>query len=194
MLRRYLMIAVIAFGPAAIAAEPDITINMKAVEDLVGGETAAKLATKLLPEPAATLNDRKLYAPLDSETGEDDLKRGESLQLLYARGNLVISPSGKETLEDWADSFLRPNAKVEILSYSGSGNPAWAAANEGPGQDIQTYSLHEAIRTAFKRALVVRDILIEKGVPEANITLRALGPTTDNGPPERIDVVALKQG
>lgn len=181
---------------AAVAAETGVAIDLRAVEEIAGGDAAARVDAALA---AAAQKDARKDPALEVrnlEAASPEVGAGDALQILYARGNLVISPSAKETLDDWAASFLRPDSKVEILSYSGTSAPAWArgqhASGGTPQDDIMTYSLHDAIRTAFKRALVVRDILIAHGVAEANITVRALGPTGDHGPAERIDVVALK--
>lgn len=167
-----------------------IVINMKAVEELAGARTAAEIAARLNPT-RDVLEDPTLFTPMDPAIEDEAPTRGERLQILYARGSLVISPSAQETLIDWTESFLAPGTKVEILSYSGTVTPALRASGNNPGNDLMTYSLHEAIRTAFKRAIVVRDILVEQGVNPDDITLRALGPASDGGAPERVDVVAL---
>lgn len=170
----------------------DIVINMKAVEELAGAATAAELAARLKPEATDPLADRSLFTPIDPHAdGKTAPVRGETLQILYARGSLIISPSAEETLHSWTESFLTPQSRVEILSYSGTVTHGLEASSSNPGNDLMTYSLHEAIRTAFKRAIVVRDILIKQGIASDNITVRALGPAGDGGAPERIDVIAL---
>lgn len=171
--------------------QSDIVINMRAVEELAGAQTAAEVAARLNPTDEL-LRDPTLFTPMDPEALEQGApERGERLQILYARGSLVISPSAQETLVDWSESFLAPGMRVEILSYSGTVTPGLRASGSNPGNDLLTYSLHEAIRTAFKRAIVVRDILVEQGIDPEDITVRALGPASDGGAPERIDVVAL---
>lgn len=185
---------VLAADTAPGVVTPGVAIDLRAVEELAGPDVAARVDASIKTPPASraaksTTDSR----PLDAAAPVPG--QGDALQILYARGNLVISPSAKETLDDWAANFLKADSKVEILSYSGTTAPAWVkdkSAAEGQSNDIMTYSLHEAIRTAFKRALVVRDILVARGVPEGNITVRALGPTGDQGPAERIDVIALR--
>lgn len=182
--------------PARTTAQDSaVTIDLRAIEEMAGPEAAARVDADMRRAlPQATGDHTGDQRPDDAPAPV--IGQGETLQIIYARGNLVISPSAKETLDDWIESFLKPESRVEILSYSGSARPAWSKAAAGPatdaGGDIMTYSLHEAIRTAFKRALVIRDILMARGVPESRITLRAIGPTGDQGPPERIDVIALR--
>lgn len=181
-------------GVSPGAVSPGVAIDLRAVEELAGPDVAARVDASLRTPPAGKAEKSAADSrPLDAAAPVPS--QGDALQILYARGNLVISPSAKETLDDWAANFLKADSKVEILSYSGTTAPAWVkdkSAAEGQSNDIMTYSLHEAIRTAFKRALVVRDILVARGVPEGNITVRAIGPTGDQGPAERIDVIALR--
>ncbi len=46
----------------------------------------------------------------------------------------------------------------------------------------------DARRISLKRALVVRQLLIENGVPSGSIDVRAMGGTDDSGAPDRVDV------
>ena len=43
-------------------------------------------------------------------------------------------------------------------------------------------------RLSLKRALVVRELLIEDGVPSEKIDVRAMGGIDDTGAPDRVDV------
>lgn len=190
MVRFAAYILTFLFAGGALAEEEVITINFRAVEELAGGEAAGKVAAALAPK-ADPLADKTMYAPIDPArvmAAKADPSR--SLQILYGRGDLIISPSAKDVLVEWIKSFVKPASRVEILSYSGARNPAWDVPGNDPG-DLKTLTLHEAIRTAFKRALVVRDILTENGIADDGIVVRALGPVNDGGPPERIDVVLV---
>lgn len=141
------------------------------------------------PEAMRAVPERRPAVPEVSASalsGEDNVVR--TLQILYGRGDLIVSPSARDTLESWAETFVSPTDRIAILSYSGHRPESWSEPSLHPGQEIATYSLHESIRTCFKRALVVRDVLIAEGVSEDRIVLRALGPSEDGGPAERIDV------
>ncbi|RMF10974.1 MAG: hypothetical protein D6763_04505 [Alphaproteobacteria bacterium] len=168
---------VAALVTPALAQEPVVEVNMNALYEAVGAE-----AMDALPErrPEAPVR------PAAALSGEDNVVR--TLQILYGRGDLVVSPSARETLETWVKTFVSPSDRIAILSYSGHRPESWSEPSLHPGQEIATYSLHESIRTCFKRALVVRDVLIAQGVAEDRIVLRALGPAKDGGPAERIDV------
>ena len=43
-------------------------------------------------------------------------------------------------------------------------------------------------RLSLKRALVIRELLIEDGVPSEKIDVRAMGGTDDGGAADRVDV------
>jgi len=48
---------------------------------------------------------------------------------------------------------------------------------------------HTARRLALRRALSVRNYLMEQGVDQERITVRAMGGATDGGPSDRVDIV-----
>ncbi len=52
----------------------------------------------------------------------------------------------------------------------------------------------DARRVSLKRALSVRQLLIDDGVPAARIVTRAMGGITDNGPHDRVDILVVGGG
>lgn len=177
----------LGFSPARSQDAGDaIQFNMKAVEELADTSAAAQVAAALAPAPDP-LADASLYDPITVQPPAP-ANPSQGLQLIYGRGDIIIAPSARETLQSWLETFVSPNSRLEVLSYSGSANPTWEVPGNDPG-NLATLARHEAIRTAFKRAIVVRDILTEHGIPGDNIVVRALGHATDGGPVERIDIV-----
>lgn len=67
---------------------------------------------------------------------------------------------------------LTGRSRVQILAYAGP-------------KDNKTSS---ARRLSLKRALILRQLLIDGGVPADRIDVRAMGGITDTGVPERVDV------
>ena len=47
-------------------------------------------------------------------------------------------------------------------------------------------------RLSLSRALAVRAVLINEGIPSTRIYPRALGPNIGDGPPDRVDVIEHK--
>ena len=184
-MRPFSLLVMIYVGSAfaALPARADtgvVEVNINALYEAVGAEAMEAAPTQ---EPT--------HRPDPVRLAETSSKPAKTLQLLYGRGDLVISPSGRETLESWVDTFVSPRDRIEILSYSGHTPESWSEPSLNPGKDIRAYSLHESIRTCFKRALVVRDVLVEQGIAEDRIVMRALGPAEKGGPAERVDVTLL---
>jgi outer membrane protein OmpA-like peptidoglycan-associated protein len=63
-------------------------------------------------------------------------------------------------------------SRVQLLAYG------------GPRGDKSS----DTRRLSLKRALVVRQVLIDQGVPAERIDVRAMGGTEDSGPLDRVDV------
>jgi len=69
-------------------------------------------------------------------------------------------------------SMTSPNARVELQAFGGT--------KGDKGSDARRLSL--------KRALAIRQVLIDDGVAPDRIDVRAMGGTDDSGPTDRVDV------
>jgi len=100
-------------------------------------------------------------------------KRGA---VLFAKGVPDPSPAqftGVKLLAGEIAGALETGARrVQLEAYGGT-----------PGDKSS-----EARRLALKRALAVRQLLIDNGVPSTRIDVRALGGVDDKGPNDRVDV------
>ena len=100
-------------------------------------------------------------------------KRGA---VLFAKGVSNPSPSqfqGVKLLAGDVSTALEAGAgRVQLEAYSGT-----------PGDKSS-----DARRLSLKRALAVRQLLIDNGVPSNRIDVRAMGGADDNGPDDRVDV------
>lgn len=172
-----LLLLMITLPAAARASSGVVEVNMNALYEAVGEDVMEAAPARQAEAPGGT--------PISIAPPAEPVR---TLQLLYGRGDLVITPSARTTLENWVETFVSPRDRIEILAYSGHRPESWSEPSLHPGREIATFSLHEAIRTCFKRALVVRDALIEIGVDADRILLRALGPADSGGPRERVDV------
>ena len=65
-----------------------------------------------------------------------------------------------------------PSSRIQLLAYGG--------ARGDKGSDARRLSL--------KRALAIRQVLIDDGVPADRIDVRAMGGVDDSGPVDRVDV------
>ena len=69
-------------------------------------------------------------------------------------------------------AMVGPSARVQILAYGGD--------KGDKGSDARRLSL--------KRALAIRQVLIDDGVASERIDVRAMGGADDGGPADRVDV------
>ena len=95
---------------------------------------------------------------------------------MFAKGDSEPSPAqfkGVKLLAgDIATALESGASRVELDAYGGT-----------PGDKSS-----DARRLSLKRALAVRQLLIDDGVPSSRIDVRALGGIDDRGAPDRVDV------
>jgi outer membrane protein OmpA-like peptidoglycan-associated protein len=100
-------------------------------------------------------------------------KRGA---ILFERGASSPSPAqyrGVKVLADSLNSALEKGAAaIQLEAYGGA-----------PGDKSS-----DARRLSLRRALAVRQLLIDDGVPSARIDVRAMGGADDKDTPDRVDV------
>jgi len=124
-----------------------------------------KVAT-LSPPPAAA----KPEAPASS--GEKLAKRGVILFNKDATEPVPAAAQGLSMLAgNLSDALLKGAERIEILAYGGA-----------PGDKSS-----DARRLSLKRALTIRQLLIDRGVPSDRIDVRAMG-GADSGEPNRVDI------
>ncbi|MDE2181901.1 MAG: OmpA family protein [Alphaproteobacteria bacterium] len=70
------------------------------------------------------------------------------------------------------DDLMNADARVQLMAYG------------GPRGEKSS----DTRRLSLKRALVVRQLLIDDGVPSERIDVRAMGGVEDDGPTDRVDV------
>jgi outer membrane protein OmpA-like peptidoglycan-associated protein len=68
--------------------------------------------------------------------------------------------------------MVSSSSRIQLLAYGGN------AGDKGS----------DARRLSLKRALAIRQVLIDSGVPAERIDVRAMGGADDGGPADRVDV------
>jgi outer membrane protein OmpA-like peptidoglycan-associated protein len=100
-------------------------------------------------------------------------KRGA---VLFSKGNADPSPAQFDGVKllagDLATTLESGGARVELDAYGG----------------VAGDKSSDARRLSLRRALAVRQLLIDDGVPSSRIDVRALGGANDKGPSDRVDV------
>ncbi|WOF74969.1 OmpA family protein [Parvibaculaceae bacterium PLY_AMNH_Bact1] len=84
-----------------------------------------------------------------------------------------ILGAARDELEMVAVELMRHDDRIEIQAFAGAAG------------DVSS----DARRLSLKRALNVRKFLVERGVLQSRIDVRALGGTRDSGPTDRVDIL-----
>jgi outer membrane protein OmpA-like peptidoglycan-associated protein len=138
-------------------------------------QASARPETKtasLPPKPAVPKEaPPPIHAKDDEHAGLS--KRGA---VLFDKGLSSPSPAQfkgvKLLASDIANALDTGTSRVQLEAYGGA-----------PGDKSS-----DAHRLSLKRALAVRQLLIDNGVPSNRIDVRAMGSVNDNGPNDRVDV------
>lgn len=149
--------------PAAPAPANDAAPTEFKVRVVPDGRKPARTASTT-PPPAAT-------APAAVATG---LRKQGSIPFSPGASNPATSDAnGVHALATALNAQLNAGAQhVQLNAYG------------GPRGDKSS----DSHRLALKRALVIRELLIEDGVPAEKIDVRALGGVDDSGPADRVDI------
>ncbi|HBM88943.1 MAG: OmpA family protein [Parvibaculaceae bacterium] len=96
-----------------------------------------------------------------------------SHRLNFEESTADILGGARDELEMIAMELMRHDDRIEIQAFAGTAG------------DVSS----DARRLSLKRALNVRKFLVERGVLQSRIDVRALGGTRDSGPANRVDIL-----
>jgi outer membrane protein OmpA-like peptidoglycan-associated protein len=131
---------------------------------VVPAEPPAQRMASVEPPPARTL------PPTRNPEADSGSKRGV---ILFAPNATDPSVSALQSVKSLAGNLnAEGSSRVQLLAFG------------GPRGEKSSNTR----RLSLKRALVIRQILIDNGVPSERIDVRAMGGTDDDGPPDRVDV------
>jgi len=130
-------------------------------------QAGPKTASNAPPPPRKT-------APAGPTTGNESLTKRSVI--LFAKDAPDPAKNALGALKflagDLNAAMTTPNARVELQAFGG--------AKGDKGSDARRLSL--------KRALAIRQVLIDDGVSADRIDVRAMGGVDDTGPADRVDV------
>ncbi|MGA7675074.1 MAG: OmpA family protein [Rhizomicrobium sp.] len=125
------------------------------------------------PAPVRTTPPARISTPTRNPEADNGSKRST---VLFAPNASDPSGSALQTVKSLAGDLSAllsdGTARVQLLAYGGQRGDKSS----------------DSRRLSLKRALIVRQILIDSGVPSERIDVRAMGGVDDNGPPDRVDV------
>ena len=125
------------------------------------------------PVPVRTSPPARSSTPTRNPEADSGVKRSTVLFAPNASDpNVSALQSVKSIAGELSAALGDGTSRVQLLAYGGE--------RGDKSSDTRRLSL--------KRALIVRQILIDSGVPSERIDVRALGGVDDSGPPDRVDV------
>ncbi|MDE2133429.1 MAG: hypothetical protein KGM97_04175 [Alphaproteobacteria bacterium] len=124
-------------------------------------------------EPAPVRTPTRTATMRSNPEAESGSKRSV---ILFTPGATDPSVSAQQTAKslagDLSSALTDATSRVQLLAYGGQ---------KGDKSS-------DSRRLSLKRALIIRQILIDGGVPSERIDVRAMGGVDDDGPPDRVDV------
>jgi outer membrane protein OmpA-like peptidoglycan-associated protein len=160
-------------------ASPAAASQAKSAER-VPARRAPKVASLERP-PAETTPRSKPAKPIPAAIHSGMVRQGE---VLFAAGGTDPDAASYQQVKSLATS-------VNTALSAGAGGVEVDAYGGAAGDKSS-----DARRLSLRRALAVRQLLIDNGVPADRINVRALGGIEDRGQPDRVDVYvgAAKSG
>jgi outer membrane protein OmpA-like peptidoglycan-associated protein len=151
------------FGAASMFNGPEMTLTPR-------NPSAAKTAPQVAPKPAPTRIAKANPAPPTSIPG---LSRRSVI--LFAKGAAEPMDSAMDQIRflagDLNAAMVGPASRIELQAFGGD------RGDKGS----------EARRLSLKRALAIRQVLIDDGVSAGRIDVRAMGGAS-SGPADRVDI------
>jgi outer membrane protein OmpA-like peptidoglycan-associated protein len=163
-------------APAPIAANPSSRIEQ------VGSQTTTTAA--LVPvspsaptPPISTGVPETTAAAQPVQVASLPSPKSAAHRLNFDGGTADILGSTRDELEMVAAELMRHDDRIEIQAFAGVAG------------DLSS----DARRLSLRRGLNVRKFLVERGVLQSRIDVRALGGVRDNGPSERVDILLSRR-
>jgi outer membrane protein OmpA-like peptidoglycan-associated protein len=167
--------------PEVVAAAPDVVEEAPAALPLVASaEPPAPSApsTPLAPSESEALPPPVPEVPAPpGQTQTAAVAPTETInldaRLLFAEGSAELSAGDKQKLLAVADQLQRdPEIRIQLLAFAAGDDATPNAAR----------------RLSLSRALAVRGFLVDQGITAARVQVRALGQSSEDGPPDRVDI------
>lgn len=131
---------------------------------------------QILGEPASP--------PAKAETSpEKQTRNSAQTQSSFIR-HINFEPNSTEPQKAQIDPIRMMAADLNAAIGAGATSIQLVAYGGAPGDKSS-----DAKRVSLKRAISIRQILIDNGVPSSRIDVQAKGGITDNGVPDRVDVI-----
>jgi outer membrane protein OmpA-like peptidoglycan-associated protein len=165
--------------PAKPPAKPTRAATMPAPPTANTGATTVPFSfsgSPVAPSPPPTRTASATPPPRTTPSGAAAAGLKRQTMIPFAAGATSLAPANVNAIHGLATALnaavASGNARIHLDAFG------------GPRGDKSS----DSRRLSLKRALVVRELLIEDGVPSEKIDVRALGGADDGGAPDRVDV------
>lgn len=98
----------------------------------------------------------------------DQLTEIKPLHLKFHKGDIQLSPYNQKVIQEWASQITKYDIPVYIHSF--------ASAPTGIRNLTADTARHEAIRIAFNRGLLAKNLLEQSGVHKKRLILKSSAP------------------
>ncbi len=156
-------------GPAATA--PAAAARAPLVPPIPPAPSAAPVSPVTAPTLTQTPAETVQEPPV--QVASLPAPQSASHRLNFEGSTADILGGARDELEMIAIELMRHDDRIEIQAFAGTAG------------DVSS----DARRLSLKRALNVRKFLVERGVLQSRIDVRALGGTRDSGPANRVDIL-----
>ncbi len=137
-------------------------------------EEAPKAAEPEKEMQVASVEPKQTTEPVAAPTKKAEAKQAfddeDVKQILFEDGATELPSTANAKLEALAKSLADSNDRIQLVAYAN-------ASSNGTAR-----------RLSLGRALVIRSKLMDLGVPNNKIEVRALGKPTDSSPADRVDL------
>jgi outer membrane protein OmpA-like peptidoglycan-associated protein len=99
------------------------------------------------------------------------------LRVSFAPDETTLSKKAEQQLLAFATDLKTSVARIELQAFAGDAGSVTSTQR----------------RISLRRALVVRQLLLDQGIPQERMDVRALGGATGNTPLDRVDILQVGQ-
>lgn len=168
-----------SFGEDAGTASPQAPAPASGLSPQAAASTRETKTASLPPKPQIPKHAPVPSKPVREATrAMDDAHAG-----LTKRGAVMFDKGKSNPSPQQFDGLKLLAGDLSTALESGAGRVQLEAYGGAPGDKSS-----DAHRLSLKRALAVRQLLIDDGIPSNRIDVRALGGADDKGPNDRVDV------
>jgi len=157
--------------PSAAPQVPTAAARVPLVPPAPPALSAAPVSPVTAPTLTQTLAETVQEPPV--QVASLPAPQSASHRLNFEGSTADILGGARDELEMIAIELMRHDDRIEIQAFAGTAG------------DVSS----DARRLSLKRALNVRKFLVERGVLQSRIDVRALGGTRDSGPANRVDIL-----